>query len=96
MSLLALVAYTIILEALAVAWTIAISNRRIWLSALIGAFFEPIKIVSLLLVVESQNKIVSVVAIAITCAVTNVMMILLFNKADAAVNKEKESEKENV
>lgn len=80
LSLILLVIFTLILEFLIVACTLAIAERRAMLSAILSMMIEPVKLLSLLIVIGSQDKILSIILVSLACGVGNFFTILMFNK----------------
>ena len=92
LSLLALFSFNLVYELLAVLATMAIAERRRVLSPLLSATLEPVKLVSLLLVVDSTNKWVCVGAIMFACLIGNYLAIALMDWVDKRKAKKNETE----
>jgi hypothetical protein len=71
LSLLVLFVFSILFEALIVAYTVAVSEKRRIVASILSAIIEPVKLASLLLVVDSSNKWLSVAVVSISCGLGN-------------------------
>jgi len=80
LSLILLVIFTLILEFLLVACTLAIAERKAVSSAILSMLIEPVKLLSLLIVIASDQKILSIVLISLACGVGNFLTIWMFNR----------------
>ena len=80
MQLFLLLLFTLVLEVLIVGCTLAIAERRKLLAAVLSALIEPIRIVSLLFIIGSTDKVLIVALVSITCGIGNYLTILLFDK----------------
>lgn len=72
--------FTIIYEAIIVAATLAIAERKKLRSSILSAIIEPIKLVSLLFVISSQYKILSIIVMAVACGVGNYLTIWFLDR----------------
>lgn len=80
LQLIVLVLFTIILEFLVVGWTLAVSQKRKLLAALLGALIEPVKIISIIFVIELDNRWLGVLLVAAACGLGNYLTLALFEK----------------
>ena len=80
LQLLLILFFTIIIEVLAVACNIAMCERRKHISALISAIMEPIKVVSLLFVIEGQYRYLSILIVSFACYVGNYYAVSMYDK----------------
>lgn len=79
---MALFAFTITYEIIIVMSTLAIAERRKVLSPLLSAALEPIKLLSLLFIIGSQNQYLAIIVITIATAVGNYSAIVFMNWLD--------------
>lgn len=70
-SLLVLLVFSILYEALIVAYTISVADRKRLTASILSAIIEPVKLISLLLVVESMNKWISILVVSLACGLGN-------------------------
>ena len=89
LTILALFLFTIIYEALIVAYTISVADRKKYWSAFFSATIEPIKCISLLIVIDSAHKILGIAAISIACAISNVGLMTILEKLNLRKKKTK-------
>jgi len=72
--------FTILYEGLIIAYTISVADRRKYLAAIFSAAIEPVKFISLLVVIDTPHKILGISAISLACAISNILIISLMNK----------------
>lgn len=80
LTILALFLFTILYEGLVVAYTLAVAERKKYWSAFFSAAIEPVKLISLLIVINSVNKGLGVAVISAGCWIGNVVIISLMEK----------------
>jgi hypothetical protein len=75
LSLLVLLVFSVLYEALIVAYTISVAEKRRMVASILSAIIEPVKLVSLILVVDSMNKWLSIAVVSISCGIGNYFTI---------------------
>ena len=71
LSLVVLLVFSVVYEGLIVAYTIAVADKRRLVASILSAIIEPVKLVSLVLVVDSENKWVSIAVVSLACGIGN-------------------------
>jgi Na+-translocating ferredoxin:NAD+ oxidoreductase RnfE subunit len=79
-TLLILFFFTIVYECLIVAYTISVADRKKYMAAVFSALIEPIKFVSLLIVMDTPYKVLGIGAISLACAISNIAIIHIMDK----------------
>lgn len=82
LSLAILLVFNVLYEALIVAYTIAVADRKRLIASILSAVIEPVKLVSLILVVESMNKWLAVAVVSLACGVGNYFTLSAICKLD--------------
>jgi hypothetical protein len=89
LSLLVLLVFSLLYEALIVAYTISVAEKRRMAASILSAIIEPVKLVSLLMVVDSTNKWVSVLVVSLACGLGNYWTISAVCKMGVKTKKKK-------
>jgi hypothetical protein len=89
--MIALFCFTILYEIMIVVSTIAMVEKRIVLSPTLSALLELAKLVSLLFVIDSTNKILSVSIVMVACYIGNMIAILVLRRIEAKKKRRLES-----
>lgn len=72
--------FTIVYEAIIVAATAAIADGKKIRSAILSAIIEPIKLVSLLFVINSKYQILSIIIITLACGLGNYLTLQFLDR----------------
>jgi hypothetical protein len=74
--------FTIVYEILIVISTVSTAERRKILSPIFSAILEPIKVISLLFVIDAINKYLAIAIIMIACVIGNYLGIIILDYID--------------
>lgn len=72
--------FTILYEAIIVAATLAIADRKKLRSAILSALIEPIKLASLLFVIGTQYQLASIIIISLASGIGNYLTIWFLDR----------------
>lgn len=80
LTILILFLFTILYEGLIIAYTISVADRKKYLAAIFSAAIEPVKFISLLIVIDTPHKVLGISAVSLACALSNILIISLMDK----------------
>jgi len=89
-TLLTLFLCTILHEGMIIAYTIAVADRKKYYAAIFSALIAPIQFITMLIVVESSEKVAGLITIAIACGISSIAVISIMDKLDLKKRKIRE------
>ena len=91
-TLIILFACTVLHEGMIIAYTIAVAERKKYIAAIFSALIAPVQFFTMLIVVESPEKLAGLATIALACGLSTIGVISIMNKLDL---KKKQERKES-